>query len=308
MRPAGLADRRRVFRWLLDMGSILGGPSCLCGGLNSTHAYLDRRPSPAEIAPSWTRYFDTNANDGQPWRQHVCPPESDCTRVAPAELIQLATRHEGRSARPAARCVSVHFDPFDLKHADISVGWKTNFEIGAAALVRSLNMTPAAVPDSKEVVLAAQAVVQSHGAYDSGVVHIRRRDKKGSHARGGFRVQNNCSQESFTEPERVLRLMRERGLRSWIVMHDRDAAYKTRFSAAEHRGSQGNGSHLSLHLLFDSDFGLATKDNYFLYAVGVHLMQRAKARSACLDFRYCNAQFLYSCGGLWGRELAPPRW
>ena len=288
------------------MGSILGGPSCLCGGLNSTRAYLDRRHSPAEIAPSWTRYFDTDANDGQPWRQHVCPPESDCTRVAPAELIQLATRHEGRSARPAAPCVSVHFDPAaDLKHTSISVGWRSNVEIGAAALVRSLNMTPAAVPDSREVVLAAQAVVRAHGAYDSGIVHIRRRDKRESAAHLG-----NCSQESFTEPERVLRLMRERGLRSWIVMHDGDAAYRTRFSAAEHRGSQGNGSHLSLHLLFDSDFGLATKDNYFLYAVGVHLMQRAEARGACVEFRHCNAnaKFLYSCGGLWGRELALPRW
>ena len=320
---AGLSDRRRVLRWLLDMGSLLNGPSCLCGGLSSTRAYLSPNHS-RTIAPDWSRYFDTNANDGQPWRTSACPPESGCTRLSqPQQLVELVRERDARSAlaAPGARrapsedracagnanrtqllkwaagrrdaesrgvCVSVHFNPFQLFNTSIEVGWRNRVETGVAALLRSRNVTPSAIPDSEEVARAAQRILREHRAWESGVVHIRLGDR------------TKPELVRCTQPERMLRLMRERGLRSWIVMlySPFDPSYRARLIQAANDLPKGANAS-SMRLIFETDLGLEMADNYFVYTVGVYLMQRATSRGACLETRFCDS----ACGGLWGREL-----
>ena len=278
---AGLTDRRTCFRWLMDLATLFGGSSCMCGGVSSTERYLSPRHTD-KTASSWSHYFDTDANGGEPWRADACPDEASCYQISTVET--LLAFYDGTLPREGIRCVSIRFSPWHgLKDTALGADYRGERQHGVAGLLTSMGMVTAYVPESQLVARTAQRILRKLRAENSGVVHIRRAD---------FFDTVDISDDDCSSVENVLQLMRDRGLDSWIVMLYVSEGDNYR-EELEHAANNAGSPHL--RLIFESEFVLPLDDNYFVYAVGVHLMQLADQRGACLEMRHCRIE----CGGLW---------
>lgn len=279
---AGLSDRLAILQWLLDMGTLLNGSSCLCGGVQSARALLNPGHS-RDTAESWSAYLDTSANNGQPWQPCRSTPEQSCKQIHnPGEMDDWWQLWKHGDAICRKRCISLRFSPWLIPlNSSLGLDFTDTGTHGLQALLRTRNQSPAFIPPSSAVVDAAHQILTSRQLWHSGVIHVRRGDK----------LSGNARLAECTNPETVVSLLQQRWPQKWIVLlyFAADDDYQAQLSEANTR------MRTNLSLYFEPELSLTLADNYMNYAIGKYLMAGAKERGVCIDLRFCRVD----CRAFW---------
>lgn len=245
-RPHGITDRiRYYFQPLVALGKFLNATVHIPGGALGPRNWLDAKHS-FEVAEDWGRYFDLQANGGNPW--HELQNFSGCRTLSdpPRSIEEWARVFDDGSL-----CVNI---AYHLKWRKLDV-----LRDIVHRMQPKMTVSPA-VRTAAGDFLARYGV---QGAF--GFCHLRRCDRLGS-------SDPNIDTRNRTTPKAIhAEIAKNAGLRTWLFFVYAEKGYIEELRTLLEP--------LRLKLLFEDEVALNEhypQDNYFTYVLGKHLSSQAQ--------------------------------
>lgn len=232
---AGISDIAEQFNWLTHLGNKWGATVSM-HQLN-TKQWLTRKHSKC-IAESWSEYFDTSANRGNPW--HSAPASNAETKCI---ALSKDADFEHLFAEGQGGCVRILDDYWHLDAA-METGHMFNQEY----LTHIFHSKWTALRPSAQVVQSATDFLTKHNiSGDFSTIHVRRCDR--------LKETAKC-----TSPDAIYNNMKNRPeIQTFIIFTYAEKDYKSRL--------ESKLATLGKRIVFEDDMC----DNYFSYLRQMYL-------------------------------------